>query len=72
MFDAAAGFCGGYAVPLVRQADPTSPFSTKSWAPPNKSIHLTASGLRSCLAAASGCVRLSVRLLSKLKHRADI
>jgi hypothetical protein len=42
------------------------------WAAPNGALHLTASSLPSCLAAASGSVRLSVRLLSKLKRRADI
>ena len=41
-------------------------------AAPNEALHLTASSLRLCLAAASGCMRLSVRLLSKLKRRADI
>jgi hypothetical protein len=29
MYDA-AGFCGGYAVPLVRRADPTSAFSASA------------------------------------------
>jgi hypothetical protein len=38
----------------------------------NEPAHLTASSLRSCLAAASCCVRLSVRLLSKLKRREDL
>jgi hypothetical protein len=41
-------------------------------AAPNEALHLSASSLRSCLAAASCCMRLSVRLLSKLKRRADI
>ena len=38
----------------------------------NEPAHLSASSLRSCLAAASCCVRLSVRLLSKLKRREDL
>ena len=74
MFDAAA-FCGGYAVPLVRRADPDFLSLLRGrevQAAPNEALHLAASSLRWDLAAAAGRMRLSVRLLSKLKRRADL
>jgi hypothetical protein len=41
MFNAGAGYLWGYAVPLVRQADPTSPFSASAKSGRRLTSHFT-------------------------------